>query len=167
MANVRLGRTGSVVDVDLDVCVKTGVPTRGTVTLTGSTTPPWVGFLLLITVVGYLFASAMASKKFRVTLPFSHAAYDRWQQGRRLAWGAGLVGLVGIVLTVVVGDGLVGAWTAVPGAVVVAALVGGVLNGRLRGVGIVATRHDDLVVTHVHPTFAVAVRDAVREPLVR
>lgn len=166
MAKVRLGRTGSAVVVDLDVCVKTGRPTRGTVTLRGATTPPWVTFLLVVTVVGYLFASAMASQRFRVTLPFAHDVYDRWQRGRRLARTAGIVGAAGFVVALVTNGGYVGVWAVTALSAIVTALVVGVVNGRRHGVGIVATRHDDLVVTQVHPAFAAAVRAAAVEPLV-
>ncbi|MFB9315780.1 hypothetical protein [Nocardioides plantarum] len=166
MSTVKLGRTGSTVVVDLEVCVKTGLPTRETVTINGSTTPPWVSFLLLITVLGYLFASAMASQKFRVTLPFTHAVYDRWKQGRRRAWLLGIVGLMGLVLALVASDGDAGAGVGASVVVIVVALVVGMSNGRRHGVGIVATRHDDLVVTRVHPSFAAAVRESVAEPLV-
>lgn len=164
MPNVKLGRTGSTVVVDLDVCVKTGAATRGTVTLRGSTTPPWVSVLLVVTVVGYLFASVMASQKFRVTLPYTHAVYDRWQRGRRLAWALGLAGVAALVLGLVTGR-YVGVWAGAAGVVVVVALVVGIVNGRRNGVGIVATRHDDLVVTRVHPAFAAAVRESAVERL--
>lgn len=167
MSNVRLGRTGSTVVVDLDVCVKTGLPTTGTVTLRGSTTPPWVTFLLLVTVVGYLFASAMASQKFRVTLPYTHAVYDRWQKGRRLAWLLGLAGFAGLILALMTSSRYVGVWAGMAFVVIVVALIFGVVNARRNGVGIVATRHDDLLVTHVHPDFAAAVRESVLERLAR
>ena len=167
MSNVRLGRTGSTVVVDLDVCVKSGLPTRGTVTLRGSTTPPWVTLLLLITVVGYLFANVMASQKFRVTLPFTHAVYDRWQKGRRLAWALGLAGVAGLALALITSSRYVGVWSGMAIVVITVALIGGVVNGRRNGVGIVATRHDDLVVTQVHPAFAAAVRESAVERLVR
>lgn len=167
MSTVRLGRTGSTVVVDLGVCVKTGRPTRGTVTLRGTTTPPWVSFLLLVTVVGYLFTSAMASQGFKVTLPYTHAVYDRWQQGRRLASTLGLVGIAGLVAALVTDSRYAGVWVGMTLAVIAVAVVLGVVNARRNGVGIVATRHDDLLVTHVHPAFVAAVRRSAVEPLVR
>jgi hypothetical protein len=167
MSKVKIGRAGSTVVVDLDVCVKTGLPTRGTVTLRGSTTPPWVGFLLLVTVIGYLFANVVASKKFQVTLPYTHVVYDRWQKGRQLAYVLGLAGVAGLVLAVVTSSRSVGLWAAMPVVVIAAALVIGIVNGRRNGVGIAATRHDDLILTRVHPAFAAAVRESMVEPLIR
>jgi hypothetical protein len=162
MAEVVLGRAGTEVLVDLDVCAKTGRRTRDRVTLRGTTTPGWVLVLLLFTVVGFLLARAMTSRRYSVTLPFVHDVHDRWKRNRQLAWALGLVGLCLVVVTAIA---QAGPWGAIGLALVVVALIGGSVNGVRNGLGFSSDRDGDLVLSWVHPRFAEAVGSASAEPL--
>lgn len=165
MAEVVLGPAGSRVDVDLGVCAKSGRPTAYRVEFRGSTTPGWVTLLLLVSVVGYLFASWMSARRYRVTLPFTHELHDRWQRGRRAAWAVAAVGVL-----VVVAAAVVGGRAAVPGVVLgiglmTVATLGGVVNAVRHGIGFRMTRDQQLVVTGVHPAFAREVATATVAPV--
>ncbi|KRA29428.1 MULTISPECIES: hypothetical protein [unclassified Nocardioides] len=164
MADVILGPAGSTVLVDLDICVKTGRVTDERVTLRGQTTPSWVTLLLLCSIVGFLFAAMMTSRRYRVTLPFSHAAHDRWSGNRRLAVLVGLAGVAVLVAAATVGDDFSGLLAGVGGAFVAGGLGLGVLNAARNTVG-VHVRRDDLVLTRAHPLFVEAVKAASVEPL--
>lgn len=153
-----LGRTGSSVVIDPDVCVKTGVRTDHRVLLRGETTPSWISVLLLFTVVGYLLASAMSSRPYRVTVPFSERIWRRWRTNRRLAYAGGLIGVGTLVASAVSGTYAGGLWLGVGLAFIIGAIVAGAVNAWTNNVGIRATRDDDLVLTRVSPAFAEAVR---------
>ena len=146
--------------VDLDVCVKSGVATKQRVTLRGQTTPAWVSFLLLFTVIGYLFAQAMTSRRYRVTLPFAHAIHDRWRRNRRLGWAVGLTGTGALVVATTVGHGYAGLWAGAGLAFIVGGVVIGTTNALVNSVGIHMTRDDELVLTRAHPAFVRAARGA-------
>ena len=167
MADVVLGRAGSTVLVDLDVCVKTGRVTNQRVTLRGQTTPAWVSFLLLFTIIGFLFVNAMTSRRYRVTLPFSHVVHDRWRMNRRLAWLLGLAGLSAWVAAATFGIDYAGLWVGVGIVFVSGAVIFGVTNALANNVGIHMTRDDELVLSRAHPAFVEAVRAGSIEPLVR
>lgn len=167
MADVVLGRAGSTVLVDLDVCAKTGQTTSQRVRLRGSTTPGWVTVLLLLTVVGFLLASTMTARRYDVTAPMDRAAHARWRRNRRVAL---LIGIGGAGAVVVAATDLGGAsafWGVTGIALVAVALVGGTINGTLNGLGFRTTRGDDLVLTRAHPAFAQAVAAASVEPVLR
>ncbi|WP_418063470.1 hypothetical protein [Pimelobacter simplex] len=153
MAAVVIGRVGTDVVVPGEVCVKTGVRTREFVVLRGSTTPPWVHVLLIVTIVGWLWASAMAARRYRVEVPFVHRHWDRWRSIRRAAL---LLGLVGVILA---------CWASVAGVphsaaflgLTVGAVVLGVGNSLVNTVG-VTQRGDLLLLTRVDPDAVVAIR---------
>lgn len=165
MPDVTLGPAGSAIVVDLDVCVKSGVATAHRVTVRGQATPAWVTVLLLFTVVGYLFAGAMTSRGYRVTLPFSHSVHDRWRNNRRIARGAGAVGTAAVVAAAFVGDGMTGLVLGVGLAFVAGGFVLGVANALRNNVGFYLTRDGELVLTRAHRAFARAVRGASVERL--
>jgi hypothetical protein len=167
MPDVILGRAGSTVLVDLDVCVKSGVATRQRVTLRGQTTPAWVSVLLLFTVIGYLFAGAMTSRRYRVTLPFAHAVHDRWRRNRRLGWAFGLAGVGALLVAATIGDDYVGLCVGVGLAFIAGGLAIGTTNALTNNVGIHMTRDNELVLTRAHPAFVRAAHGASVEPLVR
>jgi hypothetical protein len=97
MANVVLGRSGSHVVVASEICVKSGIRTTERVIIRGSTIPGWVNVLLFFTVIGWLIASRMTSRRYRIDLPFTHAIHGRWRRIRRIAWLLGLVGVGGTI----------------------------------------------------------------------
>ena len=159
MPDVILGRTGSTVVVDIDICVKSGVATTQRVTLRGQTTPAWVSVLLLFTIIGYLFAGAMTSRRYRVTLPFAHAVHDRWRN-RRLGWAVGLAGAGALLVAATIGDGYVGLCVGVGLALMAGGLAIGTTNALTNNVGIHMTRDNELVLTRAHRAFVRAVRGA-------
>lgn len=164
MADVVLGRAGDPVLIDLDVCAKSGRPTRDRVELRGSTMPAWVTLLLFFTIIGFLLAGAMTSRSYRVTLPIEHAIHDRWRRNRRRAWVAGLVGFGLLVWAAASSEaGAAGPGVVVGLVLIAAALVGGVVNDRSNNVGFGLTRNDDLVLTRAHDDFARAVARATVE----
>ncbi len=158
--DVILGRAGDIVLVDLDVCVKSGVATQQRVTLSGQTTPAWVTVLLLFTVIGFLFAGAMTSRRYRVTLPFTHAIHDRWRRRRRLGWSLGLAGLGAVFVAATVGDGHAGLWVGAGLALTAGGVGMGSTNALMNNVGIHMTRDSELVLTRAHPAFVRAARGA-------
>ena len=158
MAQIAIGRVGSDVVLASDVCVKTGLPTSERVTIRGATVPSWIHALLVFTFLGWVFANAAASRRYRISVPFRHDAYNRWRRVRSLAW---ILGGAGIVLTVGslragVSDG--GAFLCLSAG----ALVLGVANGLLGTIG-VRQHGDRLVVTRVHRDAAVAIEET-RQP---
>ncbi|ROR90907.1 hypothetical protein [Nocardioides aurantiacus] len=165
MADVVLGRAGSPVLVDLNVCAKTGRRTSDRVERRGSTMPAWVTLLLLFTVVGFLLAGAMTSRSYRVTLPLEHAVHDRWRRNRRLAWAVSLVGAGAFVWAESGGTAADGLWGGVGLALFLAGLVGGTVNSTMNNVGFRMTRQDDLVLTRAHDNFARAVAAATVEAM--
>lgn len=164
MADVILGRAGSTVLVDLDTCVKTGATTTQRVTLRGSTTPGWITALLLLTVIGFLIATAITSRRYRVTLPFSHTVHDRWRQNRRLAWSAGLAGGAALLVAATRADDDAGLWVGAGIAFVAGGVAIGTTNALRHHVGIRVNGDNELVVTRAHANFAHAVRAATVEP---
>lgn len=158
MADVILGRAGSTVLIDLDICVKTGQVTSQRVTLRGQTTPAWVTILLLFTIIGYLLAGAM---------PFTHALHDQWRKNRRLAWAVGLAGIGALIAAATIGNRYSGLWVGTGVAFMAGGLVIGTANAIRNNVGIHMTRDDELVLTRAHPAFVQAVRAAAVEPLAR
>ncbi len=160
VADVVLRRAGSTVLVDLDACAKTGRTTGQRVTLRGSTTPGWVIVLLLFTVVGFSLAQAMTSRRYSVTLPFVHEAYNRWKRNAFLAWVVGLGGPRAVWIAAAHHGDKAGIWGGVGIALLAAALVGGSVNSAVNGVGVRTTRDDDLVLTQAHPDFAHAIAAA-------
>lgn len=158
-----LGRAGDTVDVDLDVCAKTGRSTTERVTLRGSTVPGWVLVLLLLTVVGFLLAVVMTSRRSQVTLPLTHAAYRRWKLLQLAAW---LVGACGLAAVVVAATGSGGPWGALGVVLLVGALVGGTTVTAVAGLRIVRGRQDALVLKGASPVFAAAV-EATRVEVAR
>jgi hypothetical protein len=167
MADVILGRAGSTVLVDLDICVKTGQVTNQRVTLRGQTTPAWVTILLLFTIIGFLLASGMTSRRYRVTVPFIHAIHDRWRTNRRLARAVGIAGAGALIAAATFGSSYSGLWLGVGIAFISVALVAGTANSVINNVGVRLTRDDDLLLTGAHPAFVQAVREATVEPLAR
>lgn len=165
MADVTLARAGSAVLVDLDVCVKTGVSTNNRVTLRGHTTPAWVTLLLLFSIIGFLIAGSMTSRRYRVTIPFSRPVHDRWRSNKALAWLAGLAGAGALVASLSVGGDpaslLVGGGVVLLGG---GAAIGA-WNAWTNNVGIHVSHDGDLVLTRAHPAFAKAVRTASIEKL--
>jgi hypothetical protein len=167
MADVILGPAGSNVLVDLDICVKTGQSTNERVTLRGQTTPAWITVLLLFTIIGFLFASAMTSRRYRVTLPFSHVVHDRWRNNRRLLWIVGLAGAGALIAATTFGSSYAGLWVGVGTAFIAGAVIMGTANAMRNNVGVHLTRDNELVLTRAHPAFTEAVRAAQIGPLSR
>ncbi|XBB69692.1 hypothetical protein ABFU82_10395 [Nocardioides sp. WV_118_6] len=153
MAAVVIGHVGGEIAVPGEVCVKTGIRTREFVVLRGSTTPPWVNVLIVFTVIGWLWASSMAARRYRVEVPFLHRHWDRWRRIRRTAV---LVALIGVILA---------CWASVAGiphsAAFLSLTVGGIAlgigNSLLNTVGL-TQRGDLLLLTRVHPDAVVAIR---------
>lgn len=165
MAEVNLGRTGSAALVGVDVCVKTGRPTAHRVTLRGHTMPAWVTFLMFFSVIGFLIAGGMTSRRYRVTLPFAHAAHDRWRSNRRWAWLVGLAGVAALVSAATIGHGHAGLLVGTGIALVAGSAVIGTSNAMTNNVGVRTTQDGELVVTRAHPAFAEAVRAGAQELL--
>ena len=159
MAEIAIGRVGSEVVVPGGVCVKTGVRTREFVVIRGSTRPAWVHVLLLFTVLGWMFASSMASRRYRVEVPFQHRAWDRWNRIRWVAWGVGTGSVVAAYGASAAGVPHSGA----PLCLTLGALLLGVGNGLVHTVGF-RQRHDLLVMTRVHPDAIAAIMAAVTVP---
>lgn len=165
MANVILGRAGDTVLVDLDVCVKTGRVTRDRLTLRGQTTPAWVTLLLFVSIIGFLIAGSMTSRRYRVTLPFSHGVHDRWRANRRWAWLVGIAGVGVILAAATVGAGHAGLLLGAGVSLLVGSTAVGSWNATRNNVGIHVTRDGDLLLTRAHPAFADAVRTATTREL--
>lgn len=112
--------------------------------------------LLIFTIIGWVFATAMASRRYRITVPFAHAAYDRWRRLHWLAWGLGVGGVAGAI-----GTGMAGwpdAWLLF--GVSAAGLGLGLVNARVNTIGVRRDREGDLVLVRVHPAAAAAMVDA-------
>ena len=155
MARVVVGQVGTEVVVRSDRCVKSGVATSQRVIIRGSTTPAWVNVLLIFTVIGWLFATGMASRRYRVELPFRHDLYDRWRRVRRVAW---LLGVLGGVLTLWAMNADVDR-AAMFLAISVAGLTLGVTNALVHNVGVSQVGDNGLVLTRVHPVAAAAIAE--------
>jgi hypothetical protein len=153
MASVVLGRVGSDVVVPTDLCVKSGIATDQRVILRGSTTPGWVHVLLLFTIIGWLFASSMASHRFRAEVPFLHHRHELYRRGYLIASGLSVFGVVASVLAAVVGWSYPASYLLFT----VAGLVFGGLNSWLTMVGF-HEREGFLLMTRVHPAAAAAIR---------
>jgi hypothetical protein len=148
VSSVVVGRPGKQLVARSDICVKSGVPTVDRVVLRGSTTPGWVVVLLFLTVIGWVIALVMTSRRYEVDVPFRHDLYVRWLRTHVLSWLIGLGGVAGAVTAGQLGFGE--AWI----------LLGVTLVGILLGIGNswattagVVQRGDDLVLTRVHPAF--------------
>lgn len=153
MATVVVGHVGTDVVVPSDVCVKSGVPTTHRVTLRGSTTPDWVIVLLVFTIIGWLFASVMSSRKYRVDVPFQPYLDKQWRQLRDLAVVVGSIGVIAAVVASL--SGLDHAW--VPLLLTVVAIVLGNVNSYRHLVGVQQRGPETLVLTRVHPAAAEAI----------
>lgn len=121
--------------------------------------PAWVHALVVLTFLGWVFAQAMSSRRYRVEVPFQHRAWDRWNRIRRLARVLGVGGVV------------VSFWASASGAphgaaflaLTAGALVLGIGNGLVHTVGF--RQQDDLLVTtRVHPDAIAAIMAAVKVP---
>lgn len=165
MAEVILPGTGRTMVFDLDTCVKTGRTTSQRVTLRGRTTPSWVILLLLLSVIGFLLASSMTSRRYEITLPFDHAQYRRWFLGRGVAFIVGLIGAGTLVVGAMSRGQYAGAMALAGLVIVLGAVVWGTFNGWVNGVAVRVNREHDLVLVGVHPHFVEAVRTASTEPL--
>jgi hypothetical protein len=153
MATVVVGRVGTDVVVPSDVCVKSGVPTTDRVIIRGSTAPRWVMVLLVFTIVGWLFATAMTSRRYRVEVPFEHSLYDGWRQLRNFVVAVGSVGVIAAVVASL--NGLGHPW--VPLLLTVGAVALGTANTLRHHVGVQQRGPETLVLTRVHPAAAEAI----------
>lgn len=160
MSTVILGPAGSTVLIDLDLCAKTGKPTMERVMLHGKTTPGWVSPLFIVSLIAFILGRVFTAKAFRVTVPFSHDAHDRWRNNRRWAGGATVVGALLITGGVASASGGGAPWFWAGTAILVVALVSGAVNGLKNNVGVWQRRGGNLVLTRVHPDFARAARAA-------
>lgn len=155
MASVVIGRTGDDVVVPGGVCVKSGQPTRQFVIMRGSTTPAWVHVLLVFTIIGWIFASSMASTRFRAEVPFLHRRYELYRRGFLVAFGLAVFGVVAAILGAVLGADHAEAWLLVT----LTGVLFGVGNGLLTTVGF-HERDGLIVMTRVHPAAVAAIRAA-------
>lgn len=160
MADVTLPWAAQKVVVDLDTCIKTGRRTNETVTLRGTATPAWIGLLLPLSLFSFLFASSMTSRRYEVTVPFTHASYDHWATRRTRAAVIGLAGAVSLVAAAVVGGVVAGVLVGVGLALLVGGIAFGVANGKSNGVAVRVNRHQDLILVGTHPAFADGMRAA-------
>jgi hypothetical protein len=160
VAIVAIGRVGEQIVVPTAVCVKSGVATTDRVIIRGSTTPAWVSALLLFTVIGWLFASGMAARSYRVDVPFRHDIHDRWQRFYRIAWGFGVVGAAGTVGAIIAGMD----HALMPLVLSVAGLVTGLVNGLTNNVGVRQIDVDRLAMTRVNDAAAAAITRARATP---
>lgn len=164
MADVTLRRSGGIVDVGVEVRVKTGRATRQRVTMRGHTMPAWVNVLMVFSFISFLIAGSNTSRRYRVTLPFSRAAYGRWRMNRRCAWFAAVAGVGALVAALTIGQAYAGLLIGAAVALLLGAASLGAVNAALNTVGIRLTRDGDLVLTGVHPAFVEALRSAESRP---
>jgi len=142
--------------IDSDVCLKSGRRTSDKVTLRGGTTPSWVNVLLLFSIFGWVFASGMSTRRYRMQVPFSHAIHARWRRWSRVAWVVGVGGLGATIGAAAAGVQV--EWMLL--CVGVAALGMGLGNASMNNVGVRENRDNELVLTRVHPTAAAAIKRA-------
>jgi hypothetical protein len=156
MGSVVVGRAGADLVAASDLCVKSGRRTPDRVTVRGSTTPSWVNMLLIFTIVGWLFATGMSARRYRVAVPFSHEIHDRWRRLNRASWLVGVGGAGGTIWAT--SAGALHAWMLLGVSVVGLAI--GLVNWAFNNVGVRINRDDELVLTRVHPTAVAAIRGA-------
>lgn len=115
----------------------------------GSTTPGWVILLLLLTVIGWLIALTMTSRRYEIDIPFRHDLHERWRRLNRRVW---LLGISGVAIAL--GSGLAG-FDRAPLflALSAVALVLWLVNHWANAPGVVLSR-DQLLLTRVHPALA-------------
>lgn len=141
--------------VPSDVCVKSGVRTGYRVTLRGSTTPSWVMFLLLFTVIGWLIAVRMTSSRYQVVVPFRQDLYERWFKINFFAWLLGIAGVVIAVAAGLAGFERAAIFLSLTGV----ALVGGLVNSWKNTVAVVLSG-EELLLTRVSRAFAASLTHA-------
>lgn len=156
MPCVVVGRAGADLVVASDLCVKSGRRTTDRVILRGSTTPAWVNMLLIFTIVGWLFATGMSARRYRLAVPVSHEIHGRWRRLNRTSWLVGVGGAGGTIWATSAGASH--SWMLLGVSVVGLAI--GLANGCVHNVGLRLNRDDELVLTRVHPTAVAAIRRA-------
>jgi hypothetical protein len=156
MARVVLGPVGAELTIPSDLCVKSGIRTDDRVILRGSTTPGWVNVLLLFTIVGWIFASGMASRRFRVVTPFVHQRHEQYRRGFLSSAVMATFGLGGVIWSVSTGSDHAGAFLLL----VLGGIVLGAINSWITMVGFHQDADGLLVMTRVHPVAAAAIREA-------
>jgi hypothetical protein len=151
-----VGRAGADLVVASDLCVKSGRRTVDRVIVGGGTTPGWVNILLIFTIVGWLLATGMSARRYRLAVPFSHEIHDRWRRLNRTSWLVGVGGAGGTIWAT--SAGAPHAWMLL--GVSVVGLAMGLANGVFNNVGVRITRDRELVLTRVHLTAVAAIRRA-------
>jgi hypothetical protein len=146
------------------VCAKTGVECDDLVRDSMRVVPAWVAALVYAGVVPFLVLRLYFSRRVEATLPIAPARVQRIRRLVRAAWIAIVVAGAGLA-SAIFGAGLVGVVALVVGIV---AYLGIVFVGDLLWVGAVASRRSDVVIlTRVHPAFARALAeqyDAAGDP---
>jgi hypothetical protein len=153
---VVVGRASAELVVASDLCVKSGRRTTDRVIVRGSTTPGWVNMLLIFTIIGWLFATGMSARRYRLAVPFSHKIHGRWRWLNRTSWLVGVGGAGGTIWAV--SAGVSHAWMLL--GVSVVGFAAGIANGTFNNVGVRINRDDELVLTRVHPAAVAAIRRA-------
>jgi fatty acid desaturase len=138
------------------VCAKTGVPCDDLVRDSLRVVPPWVAATVYLLVVPFLILRLYFSRRVEAKLPIAPARVQRIRSLVRAAWIAIVVAAAGLA-SAIFGAGVVGLIALVVGIV---AYVGIVFAGDLLWVGAIAgPRADVVILTRVHPEFARALRE--------
>jgi hypothetical protein len=136
------------------VCAKTGVECDGLVRDSLRVVPAWVA-ALVYTVVPFLVLRLYVGRRVEAKLPIAPGRVEHIRRLVRGAWMAIVIAAAGLA-SALFGAGIVGVVALVVGVV---AYLGIVFVGDLLWVGAVASRRDDVVyLTRVHPEFARALR---------
>ena len=138
------------------VCAKTGVPCDDLVRDSLRVVPAWVAATVYLLVVPFLILRLYFSRRVESKLPIAPARVQRIRSLVRAAWIAMVIAAAGLA-SAIFGAGVVGLVALVVGIV---AYVGIVFAGDLLWVGAIAGPCADVVIlTRVHPEFARALRE--------
>ena len=162
MARVRMSIADAQTQRFPRVCVKTGEPSESTVYVEAYRTPSWAYLFLIAGLLpGLLVINAVRKRHshIRLVLPVSSQVAAQRRDRLAVAIAATVGGLVLIFIGAVSGY-VLAVWLGIAlsaSAIVLTALVLNVV-----GVHAQITRKDEVVINHVHDTFATALERARR-----